>query len=159
MISINQALPPLRGAIVAAIGDGVPVTDAQIAELAGVDVSRAKAYLTSLEESGIVRRFKKGCKRGKNWHTWSKEVTRRNETIRTTDATAYKIAKVRRTLREIVCNACDTNGISNRDLACRSGVALGYIARLRSQGVPPPFCEMIVIAKSLGLSLDSLSAS
>lgn len=149
-------LPPLRWATLEAMRHGVAVPVETLARLAEVEESRAKAYLSILVANGILAETTEGVVAGPKWSTWSANQAPSHQAHGGSDSAAEVMRKMRIHLRSQVQTIMDQRGWSTRFLATRAGVAVGYVAKLRARGQPPPACELALIAKALESSVEAL---
>lgn len=151
--------PPLRGAVLFAVGlDRGAVSVETLAELAQVATDRARAFASILVARRALAETPQGFVAGPAWSEWSRRPSRARP-HRTSDRLVIaEMDAMRRSIAIRVREELASRGWSLRELSRRSGVHHQYVVQLTKYATPPPACHLVIIARTLGRSVEELVA-
>lgn len=149
---------PLRAAVLWCVGlrkGAVPVTT--LAVIAEVDTARARAFASILLARGALAETPEGLVPGPEWAEWSNMESRarpKGHGAGVEDA----MGAMRRRLRANVVALAAQRRWSALELARRTGVPHQYLYRLWRRGVPLPACALVLVARTLEVTVEELVA-
>lgn len=151
--------PPLRGAVLFSVGLGRgAVTAETLAEMAQVALDRARAFASILVARGALAETKQGFVAGPAWEEWSRKPSRARPHRTSDRGVIAEMDAMRRSIAVRVRSELAARGWSLRELSRRSGVHHQYVVALTRYATPPPACQLVIIARTLGRSVEDLVA-
>lgn len=147
---------PLRAAVVRlVVAKQTPLTAVAVAAAAGVPEDRARAYLSILVGSKVLRAAALGAELGGRWKEWSGQASRArprgSANPRSSDMDA-----LRRPLADNVKRLREAKGWTSHRLAVEAGINPAAVHRLEASCTMPPFVAVVMIARALGQPVEVL---
>lgn len=157
-VTSTAYLPPLRGAVLFAVGlNAGAVSVETLAEIAQVAENRARAFVSILVNLQVITDGPIGFLPGPEWEAWSKRPSRARP-HKTSDRVAIdEMDRMRRSIAENVRREIAARGWSLRELARRAGIHPQYVCQITKYATPPPACHLVIIARTLGKSVEELT--
>lgn len=156
---IQPGLPPLRAATVWCMelrpGRSVPYTT--LAAVAEVEIPRAKAYASILVARGALVETEAGLVPGPEWDAWRRSPPGRPKHGQGDPAASDAMDEMRRAMADNIRSACASRGWGKNDLIKRSGVPHYAIDRLWNRDVPLTATATIIVARTLGTTVEQLA--
>ena len=151
--------PPLRGAMIRLMREGLPVSERLLAEQAGVAIERARAYISILIQGRVIRRDDKGDYRtGPKWQEWSSRATKARP-HRSNGGNTAEMDRLRRVLAHNVKREMEARQWTQYRLSKEAGVSEVAVRRLLTRCIPPPLASAVLISRALGKPIEELMGS
>lgn len=151
--------PPLRGAVLFAMGLGRgAVTAETLAELAQVATDRARAFASILVAREALTETPQGYVPGSAWKVWSSRPSRARPHQTSDRQVIAEMDTMRRSMAARVRDEMRSRGWSVVEMGRRSGIDHRCISKLTRWSIPPPATALIVLARTLDLSVEDLVA-
>ena len=148
--------PPLRGAVKFLFGiDRGAVSTDLIAEMAQTTPSRSAAYASILIANHVLRETRLGLVRGRGWEAWNGKPAR-SRPRESACAHGIEVDGMRRSIAIRVQQELAARNWSMRELARRAGIRHQFLVLLRRRHRTPPACQLILLARALGTTVESL---